>query len=121
MKRYYILMNKTRTMERGVGGEPYFVTEWFVVPTRGEPIGDNCFYQTRKWCGKMFYFLYDTTTGVYICREPTLKDLQYRIESEEFKIRLEKVRKSDFYNLMLRTFNKALEEYKERVKGGKKK
>ena len=116
MKRYYILMNKTHTAE-GVGGDPYFVTEWYVVPTRGEPIGDNCFYQTRKWCGKMYYFLYDTPTGVYICREPTLKDLQYKIESEEFKNQLEKVRKSDFYKLMLSTFNKALEEYKERVKG----
>lgn len=120
MKRYYILMNKAHKTE-GVGGDPYFVTEWYVVPTRGEPIGDNCFYSARKWCGKMYYFLYDTPTGVYICREPTLKDLQYRIESEEFKNRLEKVRKSDFYKLMLRTFNKALEEYKERVKGGKKK
>ena len=119
MKRYYILLNKTRTAE-GVGRDPYFVTEWYVVPTRGEPIGDNCFYQGRKWCGKVYYFLYDAPTGVYICREPTLKDLEYRIESEEFKNRLEKVRKSDFYNLMLRTFNKALEEYKERVKGGKK-
>ena len=119
MKRYYILMNKTNTTEAVVGG-PYFVTEWIVVPTRGEPISDNCFYQCRKWCGKMMYFLYDAPTGVYICRESTLKDLQYRIESEEFKNRLEKVRKSDFYSLMLRTFNKALEEYKERVKVGKK-
>lgn len=120
MKRYYILMNKTQTTE-AVGGGPYFITEWYVVPTRGEPIGDNCFYQTRKWCGKMYYFLYDTQTGVYICREPTLKDLQYKIESEEFKNRLKKVRKSDFYSLMWRTYNKALEEYKEIVKGGKKK
>lgn len=120
MKRYYLLMN-TRCKTEGVGGDPYFVTEWCVVPTRGEPIGDNCFYQTRKWCGKMLYFLYDTPTGVYICREPTLKDLQYRIESEEFKNRLEKVRKSDFYKLMLRTFDKAMKEYTERVKGGTKK
>lgn len=119
MKRYYILTNRNIRNE-GLGGYPYFVTEWYVVPTRGEPIGDNYFYQTRKWCGKMYNFLYDAPTGVYICREPTLKDLQYRIESEEFKNRLEKVRKSDFYKLMLRTYNKALEEYKERVKGGKK-
>ena len=120
MKRYYILINKTHTTE-AVGGGPYFVTEWSVVPTRGEPIGDNCFYKARKWCGEMMYFLYDTPTGAYICRDPTLKDLQYRIESEEFKSRLEKVRKSDYYNIMLRTFNKALKEYKEIVKGGKKK
>lgn len=119
MKRYYILMNKNIRNE-GVGGNPYFVTEWYVVPKRGEPIGDNCFYTKRKWCGAEYLELSDTTTGVYICREPTFKDLQYRIESEEFKNRLEKVRKSDFYKLMLRTFNKALEEYKERVKGGKK-
>ena len=120
MKRYYILTNKNIRNE-GLGGYPYFVTEWYVVPTRGEPIGDNYFYKTRKWCGKMWYLLYDTYTGVYICREPTLKDLQYKIESEEFKNRLEKVRKSDFYTLMLRTYIKSLEEYKERVKGGKKK
>lgn len=120
MKRYYILMSNAHKME-GVGGDPYFVTEWYVVPTRGEPIGDNCFYQTRKWCGKMYNFLYDTPTGVYICREPTLKDLEYRIKSEEFKNRLEKVRKSDFYKLMLSTFKKAMNEYKERVRGGKKK
>lgn len=120
MKRYYILMNKARKTE-GVGGVPYFVTEWYVVPKRGEPIGDNCFYQTKKWFGKMYNFLYDAPTGVYICREPTLKDIQYRIESEEFKNQLDRLRKSDFYKFMLRTFNKALEEYKERVKGGKKK
>ena len=118
MKRYYILMNKTHSTE-GVGGDPHFVTEWYVVPTRGEPIGDNCFYLTRKWCGKMWCFLYDTPTGVYICRDRTLQELEYRIASEEFKNRLEKVRKSDFYKLMLRTYNKALEEYKERVKGGR--
>lgn len=120
MKRYYILMNKNIRNE-GVGGDPYFVTEWYVVPKRGEPIGDNCFYTKRKWCGAYYLELSDIPTGVYICREPTLKDLQYRIESEEFKNQLERVRKSDFYKLMLRTYNKALEEYKERVKGGKKK
>ena len=115
MKRYYLLMN-TRCKTEGVGGDPYFVTEWSVVPTRGEPIGDNCFYQNRKWCGKVFYFLYDAPTGVYICREPTLKDLQYHLESEEFKNQLARVRKSDFYKLMLDTFKKAMREYEERVK-----
>lgn len=119
MKRYYILMNK-HVRNEGVGGDPYFVTEWYVVPKRGEPIGDNLFYIKRKWCGVEYFELGDTPTGVYICREPTLKDLQYRVESEEFKNRLEEVRKSDFYKLMLRTFNKALEEYNERVKGGRK-
>ena len=118
MKRYYILTNQNAT-KKGVRGDPYFVTEWFVVPTRGEPIGDNCFYQMRKWCGKMYYFLYDTPTGVYICREPTLNDLKYRIESEEFKHHLERVKNSDFYKFMLNRYNKAVEEYKERVKGGK--
>lgn len=112
-------MNKARKTE-GVGGDPYFVTEWYVVPRRGEPIGDNCFYTKRKWCGVDYLELSDTPTGVYICRERTLRDLEKRIASEEFKDRLEKVRKSDFYKLMLRTFKKALEEYKERVKGGKK-
>lgn len=119
MKRYYCLMNK-RIKQKGVGGDIYFISEWYVVPTRGEPIGDNCFYQARKWCGEMWYFLYDAPTGVYICREPTLKDLQYHLENEEFKNQLEKVRKSDFYKFMLERYKKALEEYKERVKGGKK-
>ena len=118
MKRYYILMNK-RCKNVGVEGDPYFVTEWYVVPSRGEPIGDNCFYQSRKWCGEIWYFLYDAPTGVYICREPTLKDLKYRVESEDFKNQLERTRKSDFYKLMLRTFDKAMKEYDERVKGGK--
>ena len=118
MKRYYILMNK-RVKQTGVGGDIYFVTEWYVVPSRGEPIGDNCFYQSRKWCGEIWYFLYDAPTGVYICREPTLKDLQYHVESEEFKNQLGRTRKSDFYKLMLRTFDKAMKEYAERVKGGR--
>ena len=119
MKRYYILMNK-QCKAKGVGGDPYFVTEWNVVPSRGEPIGDNCFYQSRKWCGEIWYFLYEAPTGTYICREPTLKDLKYRVESEDFNNQLERVRKSDFYKLMLRTFDKAMKEYEERVKGGKK-
>lgn len=120
MKRYYILVNKPHnTAEENES--PRFVTEWYVVVSKGEPIGDNCFYRSYKWFGETWFWLYDAPTGVYICREPSLKDLQYRIESEEFKNRLEKVRKSDFYSLMLRTYNKALEEYKERVRGGKKK
>ena len=118
MKRYYILMNK-RTKQRGVGEDTYYVTEWYVVPSRGEPIGDNCFYQSRKWCGEIWYFLYEAPTGTYICREPTLKDLQYHVESEEFKNHLERVRNSDFYKFLLNRYNKALKEYEERVKGGK--
>lgn len=118
MKRYYILMNK-HVRNEGVCGDPYFVTEWYVVPKRGEPIGDNCFYIKRKWCGVDYLELSDTPTGVYICRKQTLEELEKYVASEEFKNRLEKVRKSDFYNLMLRTFNKSLEEYKERVKGEK--
>ena len=118
MKRYYILMNK-RVKQTGVGGEIYFVSEWYVVPTRGEPIGDNCFYQSRKWCGEIWYFLYEALTGVYICREPTLKDLKYRVGSEDFKNQLERVRKYDSYKFMLNNYNKAVEEYAERAKGGK--
>ena len=119
MKRYYLLMNK-RCKAEGVGGDPYFVTEWCVVPSRGEPIGDNCFYQARKWCGKMCNFLYDAPTGVYICRKETLKELENYVASEEFKNQLGRTRKSDFYKLMLRTFDKAVKEYDERVKGGEK-
>ena len=119
MKRYYCLMNK-RVNQTGVGGDIYFVSEWSVVPTRGEPIGDNCFYRKRKWCRVEYLELSDTATGVYICRKESLDELDKYVASEEFKNQLERVRKSDFYKLMLRTFNKALEEYKERVKGGKK-
>ena len=118
MKRYYILMNK-RTKQKGVGEDTYYATEWYVVPSRGEPIGDNCFYQSRKWCGEIWYFLYEAPTGTYICREPTLKDLKYRVESEEFKNHLERVRNSDFYKFLLNRYNKAVKEYVERVKGGK--
>ena len=119
MKRYYCMMNKAHKKE-GVGGDPYFVREWYVVPTRGEPIGDNCFYRKRKWCGVEYLELSDTATGVYICRKETLEELEKYVASEEFKNQLEKVRKSDFYKFMLERYKKALEEYKERVKGGKK-
>ena len=118
MKRYYILTNK-RTKQKGVEGDLYFVSEWYVVPSRGELIGDNCFYQSRKWCGEIWYFLYDTPTGVYICRKETLEELEKYVASEEFKNQLERTRKSDFYKFMLKTFDKAMNEYKERVKGGK--
>ena len=118
MKRYYILMNK-RTKQTGVGGDIYFVTEWYVVPSRGEYIGYNCFYRKRKWCGTDYFELYDTPTGVYICRKKSLEELDKYVASEEFKNQLERTRKSDFYKLMLRTFDKAMDEYKERVKGGK--
>ena len=118
MKRYYILMNK-RTKQKGVGGDIYFVSEWYVVPSRGEHIGDNCFYRKRKWCGVDYFELYDTSTGVYICRKETLDDLEKYVESDDFYNQLERTRKSDFYKLMLRTFDKAMKEYVERVKGGK--
>ena len=118
MKRYYCLMNK-RIKQKGVGGDLYFVTEWYVVPSLGEPIGDNCFYRKRKWCGAEYLELSDTPTGVYICRKESLGELEKYVASEEFKNQLEKVRKSDFYKLMLRTFDKAMKEYEERVKGGK--
>ena len=119
MKRYYMLMNK-RTKQKGVGRDLYFVTEWYVVPTRGEPIGDNCFYRKKKWCGVEYLELNDTPTGVYICRKPTLEDLEKYVASEEFKNHLARARKSDFYKMMLSTFKKAMNEYEERVKGGKK-
>ena len=118
MKRYYILMNK-RCKNVGVEGDPYFVTEWYVVPSRGEPIGDNCFYQSRKWCGEIWYFLYDAPTGVYICRKESLEELEKYVASEELKNQLGRTRKSDFYKFMLNCYNKAVEEYNERVKGGK--
>ena len=119
MKRYYLLMNK-RLKQKGDGGDIYFVSEWYVVPSRGEPIGDNCFYRKRKWCGADYLELSDTPTGVYICRKQTLDELEKYVASEEFKNQLEKVRKSDFYKLMLRTFKKAMNEYEERVQGGKR-
>ena len=115
MKRYYILMKKGDKVE-GVGGDPYFVTEWYVVPSRGEPIGDNCFYRKKKWCGVDYFELSDTPTGVYICRKETLEELEKYVASEEFKNQLGRTRKSDFYKLMLTTFTKAMREYEERVK-----
>ena len=118
MERYYILMNK-RCKNVGVGGDPYFVTEWYVAPSKGEPIGDNCFYRKRKWCGADCLELYETSSGVYICRKESLDELEKYVASEEFKNQLGRVRKSDFYKFMLNRYNKAVEEYKERVKGGK--
>ena len=119
MKRYYILMNE-RLKTTGVGGDIYFLSEWYVVPSRGEPIGDNCFYRKRKWCGADYFELYDTSTGVYICRKESLDELEKYVASGEFYNQLERTRKSDFYSMMLRTFDKAMKEYVERVKGGKK-
>ena len=110
-------MNK-RVKQTGVEGDIYFVSEWYVVPSRGEPIGDNCFYRKRKWYGSDYLELYDTPTGVYICRKETLDDLKKYVESDEFYNQLERTRKSDFYKLMLRTFDKAMKEHVERVKGG---
>ena len=95
------------------------VTEWCVVPSRGEHIGDNCFYRKRKWYGADYLELYDTSTGVYICRKESLEDLEKYVASEEFKHQLERTRKSDFYKFMLNRYNKAVEEYNERVKRGK--
>ena len=109
-------MNK-RTKQKGVGGDIYFVTEWYVVPSRGEHIGDNCFYRKRKWCGADYFELYDTSTGVYICRKESLEDLEKYIASEEFKHQLERTKNSDFYKFMLNRYNKAVKEYVERVKG----
>ena len=118
MKRYYILMNK-RCKQTGVGKDTYFVTEWYVVPTRGEPIGDNCFYRKRKWCGADYLELYETSSGVYICRKESLNELEKYVASEEFKHQLGRTRNSDLYKFMLSRYNKALKEYEERVKGGK--
>ena len=119
MKRYYILVNKNNNAKNRPMHSLWF-DDWLVVPTKAEPIGDNCFYQSRKWCGEVWYFLYDAPTGTYICREPTLNDLKYRVENEVFKNELEHVRRSKFYSSMLEHFNKAVKEYNERVKGGKK-
>ena len=112
-------MNK-RHKTKGVGEDNYYVTEWYVVPSRGEHIGDNCFYRKRKWCGADYFELYDTPTGVYICRKESLDELEKYVASEEFKNQLGRVRNSDFYKFMLNKYNKALKEYEERVKGGKK-
>ena len=119
MKRYYIL-NNIAHKTKGVGEDTYFVREWYVVPCRGEPIGDNLFYRKKKWCGVDYLELNDTPTGVYICRKQTLDELEKYVHSEEFKRQLERVRKSDFYKFMLERYYKAVREYNERVKGGKK-
>lgn len=119
MQRYFILDIKSTGVENKKTGFIDFKFEWYVVPKRGEPIGDNCFYTKRKWCGVDYLELSDTPTGVYICRKESLEELEKYVASEEFKNQLGKVRKSDFYKLMLSTFNKAMKEYNERVKGGK--
>ena len=118
MKRYYILMNKRRKTE-GVGGDKKKKKKRNDDPSRGEPIGDNYNYRKRKWCGADYFELYDTPTGVYICRKESLEDLEKYVASEEFKNQLGRTRKSDFYKFMLNRYNKALKEYEERVKGGK--
>ena len=74
------------------------------------------FYRKIKLCGLDFLELYDTPTGVYICRKNTREELEEYVASEEFKSRLERVRKSDFYKFLLERYKKALNEYKERVK-----
>lgn len=108
MKRYYILMNKYKDSKYKPICSLWF-DEWLVVPTWGEPIGDNCFYRKMKWCGKVCYWLYDVPTGTYICIAPTLEDLQYHVESEVFKNELNHVRRSKFYSSMIEHFNKAME------------
>ena len=108
MKRYYILKSD---MTCATDCEL-----WYVVPTKAEPIGDNLFYRKRKWCGVDCLELYDTTTGVYICRKNTLEELLKYVASEEFKNQLERVRNSYCYETMFHVFNKAMREYQERIK-----
>lgn len=119
MKRYYILVNKNNSIDK------HFHSLWFndtfvIVPTWGEPIGNNLFYRTRKWCGKVWYWLYDVPTGTYISRVPSLDDLKYYVENEQFKHELKHVRSTKFYCSMLKHFVEAMEEYKERVKKGRR-
>ena len=110
MKRYYILKNS------GTISQP----EWYVVPVMGEPVDDDCFYRKNKWCGENYLELNDTATGVFILRARTLDDLARFISDENLQARLKQIRNSDYYLKMKQGFEKALEEYKERVKGGKK-
>lgn len=119
MKRYYILVNKNNAIDK-----PFYsigFKDFVIVSTKGEPIGNNLFYRTRKWCGKVWYWLYDAPTGTYISRVPTLEDLKYYVENEQFKNELKHVRSTKFYCSMLKHFVEAMEEYNERVKGGIKK
>ena len=118
MKRYYILVNKNNSIDKQFRSL-WFNDTYLIAPTKGEPIGDNLFYRARKWCGKMWYWLYDAPTGTYICRAPTLNDLKYQVESDAFKNELNRVRRSKFYCSMLKHFVEVTEEYNERVKGGK--
>ena len=108
MKRYYILVNKNGAIDK------HFYSLWFndtflIVPTKGEPIGDNLFYRARKWYGKVWYWLYDAPTGTYICRMPTLNDLKYHVESDAFKRELDRVRHTKFYSAALKHFEEAME------------
>ena len=121
MKRYYILAIKSTERENKKTGFIDYKFNGHVVSVMGEAIGDNLFYRKKKWCGVDYLELNDARTGTYICRIKTLEDLETYVASEEFKNQLDKVRKSDFYKFMLERYKKAVEEYDERVKGGKKK
>ena len=121
MQRYFIIDIKSTGCMNKKTGFIDFKIERYVVSTMGEAIGDNCFYRKRKWCGTDYFELYDTSTGVYICRKESLEELYKYVASDEFYNQLERTRNSYFYKLMLRTFNKAMKEYDERVKGGKEK
>ena len=115
MKRYFRLTSKN------AHDFPDIKADCYVVPTWGEPIGDDCFYRAHKWCGEDYYELYEKRTGVFICRKKTLEELEKYVASTGFKGDMYCVRTSEFYKTILEVFAKAVEEYKERVKGGEKK
>lgn len=114
MKRYF------RLTSRNANGFPDIKADWYVVPTWGEPIGDDCFYRVHKWCGEDYCELYEKRTGVFICRKKTLEELENYVATIGFKVYMRFVRTSEFYKTMMEVFDKAMQEYFKKVKGGEK-
>lgn len=114
MQKYFILDIKSTWVENKKTGFIDSKLKWYVVPTMGEAIGDNCFYRPCNWCGKVWYELYDATTGTLIFRKKTLEELKKRVYDEDFKTMLYKLRKSSEHQRIEVIFTNAIEEYEAR-------
>lgn len=117
MQRYFILDIKATGCKNKKTGFIDYKIKWYVVPTMGEAIGDNCFYRPCNWCREVWCELYDATTGTLIFRKKTLEELKKCVYDEDFKIMLYKLRKSSEHQRLEVVFTKATEEYEARKKG----
>lgn len=114
MQRYFILDIKSTGCKNKKTGFIDYKIEWYVVPTMGEAIGDNCFYRPCDWCGEVWYELYDVTTGMLIFRKKTPEELKKSAYDEDFKTMLYKLRKSSEHQRIEVVFTSAMEEYEAR-------